>query len=212
MPNFEYPKYTPAQLSARSGNAIAVTELVTRKGTNQDISKVEPFYFIHVSGTNKLIIRNDKKELLTCNISFLDGLSYPPKSDYKFLPQLINISGNTSVINTTLGLDWIIPVLNVHYNVQMIRESATTTSILHADLYVWEKAINLLVVDVDRNEIIDKLIEVLKPELNQDQIDTFESWKISIIDGKDTVDNLGTIPVSEPTDPTSEPAKAQVTA
>jgi hypothetical protein len=217
MPKFEYPTTTPGQLSARSGNPIAVTELVSRK-SNGDITKTEVFYIIYVADTNKIVIRNEKKELLTASISFLHGLQYGTKSDYKFLAQLIELSQNTAVINTSLGLDWIIPVFKVHYHIQMIRQSATTTDILYADLDVWEHALNLVNID-DKNEIIDKLVSVIKYQLTTEQLKSFELFKVSanntnnddiidatVIDGKDAIPDSTDAPdkEDETTDPTGD--------
>jgi hypothetical protein len=200
MPKFEYPTTTPGQLAARSENAIAVTELVTRKNTDGSVTKVEPYYFINIKDSNKIVIRNDKKELLNGVISFSDGLTYSNVKDYKFLANLISISQDTSVLNTDLGLDWLIPVLKVHYHVHMVRQSATTTTIIQADLSVWEKALVNL-DENDKNEIIDKLISILKPTLSNEQLNTFESFKIpvnTVIDGKDSIPTNDTTTTPDP--------------
>lgn len=164
----------PKELAARSKNQIAtfgVKKINQKKnGETVELSQ-EIFYIFYVDTKEQLVFRNEKKELLRADFSVSEGLSYiiPENKngvkDVSFVNVLIQVCQQPNIINTSLGLSWIVPIFKVHNLIKMHATGACTAETTEASIDDWIKIIGQ-VPETIRLEVVEKLIAVLKLDVN----------------------------------------------
>jgi hypothetical protein len=149
-----------AQNAARIQQAIAI---ISRQTDTSKTSKVDNFLFIAASDGSSIRLRNDSKQLLELNLSFIEGLSYETPSTKDGSPNIAlidliaGISKHSYKLNTELGLDWLIVALSVYNAVYMRRIDAVSTDIQYATVDDWIDALDKI-NEVSAIRIIDWLI------------------------------------------------------
>lgn len=136
-----------AQNAARLQQQIAV---ISKETATAKTDKTDNYFFLSTSNGSVIRLRNDKKQLLELNLSFNYGLTYPIPSMRDGSPNvdLINliadISKNTTKLDTSLGLDWLVVAFRVYNTVIMRRVDAVTAETIKANVSDWVTAIKSL--------------------------------------------------------------------
>ena len=149
-----------AQNAARIQQAIAI---ISRQTDTSKTSKVDNFLFIAANDGSSIRLRNDSKQLLELNLSFIEGLSYETPSNKDGSPNIAlidliaGISKHSYKLNTNLGLDWLVVALSVYNAVYMRRIDAVSTDIQYATVDDWIDALDKI-NEVSAIRIIDWLI------------------------------------------------------
>lgn len=145
-----------AQNAARLQQQIAV---ISKETSTAKTDKIDNYFFLSSYDGSSIRLRNDKKQILDLSLNIKQGLSYvtPTMRDGSPNVDLINlladISKNSTHLDTSLGLDWLVVAFKVYQVVIMKRVDAVSTEVINATINDWVTAIKSI-TDVNNAIVI----------------------------------------------------------
>ena len=203
-----FVKTTQEQLSAVSKLAAQLsteTQVVQIAFAYECSTKTEDIYYLlsnNIGDKIQLRSRNDKKNIVTFELDLKYGLRYTiptlksGEPNIKITNLILELAANSQLLNTELGLDWIVLALRILNLVELKRKSAVDVTLQTATILDWkielklmkEQGYDLITIITWLTEVShlsNKLSDIEKTELlklitvTEDEIEAISEEKIA---------------------------------